>query len=56
MTAGPATILALAAALLAAACWWLIRKPVPTVEVVAMFVFGLALAVVVLAGPLVRLP
>ncbi len=56
MTAGPATVLALAAALLATGCWWLIKKPVPSVEVVAVFVFGLVLAIVVLAGPLVHLP
>lgn len=56
MTFGPATGLAFAAAILATLLWWVIRKPVATVEIVAMFVFGLVLALVVLAGPLVALP
>jgi len=56
MTGGPATLLALAAAVLATFVWWLIKRPQPGGEVLAMFLFGTALALVVLAGPLVRLP
>lgn len=53
MTFGPASLLALAAAALATLLWWLARG---RNEVLAVFLFGLALALVVLAGPLVQLP
>lgn len=57
MTVGPAFILAFAAAVLATLAWWLIHQPKPaTIQTVALFVFGLLLALVTLAGPLVRLP
>ena len=54
MTIGPATVLAAVAAVLATLVWWLVRPRLP--EWAAMFLFGLILVVVVLAGPLVRLP
>lgn len=54
MTAGPATLLALAAAIFAALAWWLVKDRLP--DWAALLVFGLVLALVILAGPLVRLP
>ena len=56
MTFGPATILAFAAAVLATLCWWFVRRPATTSETLAAFVFGLVLASVILAGPLLHLP
>lgn len=57
MTVGPAFILALAAAALATGVWWIIHQPKPAgIQTVALFVFGLLLALVVLAGPLIKLP
>lgn len=56
MTVGPATLLAIAAAVLATFLWWLVKRPQPSGEILAMFLFGVALAVVVLAGPLVHMP
>lgn len=53
MSLGPATLLALAAALLATAVWAFVKDRWP---IVAMFLFGVLLALVILAGPLVRLP
>jgi hypothetical protein len=55
MSVGPATLLAIVAAALATLLWWLAaRLALPAW--VGMFLFGVALAVVVLAGPLIRLP
>lgn len=54
MTAGPATLLALVAAALATLVWWLVRNRLP--DWACMLLFGLILVLVVLAGPLVRLP
>ena len=54
MTFGPATVLALVAALLATLVWWLVRGRLP--DWAALFLFGLILVLVILAGPLVRLP
>lgn len=58
MTFGPAFILAFAAACLATLAWWLIEgAPRDRARsVFAIFVFGLLLALVIAAGPLVRLP
>jgi hypothetical protein len=55
MTIGPATILAIVAAALATLLWWIAaRLALPAW--VGMFLFGIGLAVVILAGPLIRLP
>lgn len=55
MTIGPATILSLIAAVLATLGWWVCgRLALPAW--VGMLVFGLLLVLVMLAGPLVRLP
>jgi len=54
MTAGPATLLALVAAALATLIWWLLRGRLP--DWALQFVFGFILVLVILAGPLVRLP
>lgn len=55
MTFGPATLLAIAAAIIATILWALARR-LAWPEWAAMFLFGAALAVVILAGPLIRLP
>lgn len=55
MSIGPATILAIIAAVLATLLWWAAgRLALP--GWVGMFLFGVALALVIIAGPLVRLP
>ena len=54
MTFGTATLTAAAAALLATLVWVLTAGRLP--DWARMFLFGLLLVVVVLAGPLVRLP
>lgn len=55
MTIGPATIMAIIAAALATLLWWIAaRLALPTW--VGMFLFGIGLAVVILAGPLIQLP
>lgn len=55
MTIGPATVLAIIAAALATLAWWVANKfGLPAW--VGMFLFGLLLVLVMLAGPLVRLP
>lgn len=57
MTFGPATVLAFAAAVLATLVWYLVSSPRPAFNpTLATFLFGLLLALVVLAGPLVRAP
>jgi len=55
MTIGSATLTALAAALLATLEWWIAGR-LSAPGWVTMLVFGLLLVLVVLAGPLVRLP
>ena len=55
MTVGSATLLALAAAVLATLAWW-IAKRLAAPDWVAMLVYGLLLALVIIAGPLVKLP
>ncbi len=55
MSVGPATIMAIIAALLATLLWWIsARLALPAW--VGMFLFGIGLALVILAGPLIRLP
>ena len=55
MTIGPATILAIIAAALGTLLWWAAgRLALPAWA--CMFLFGIGLAVVMIAGPLIRLP
>lgn len=55
MTIGSATLTAVAAAILATLGWWICgRLALPAW--VGIFVYGLLLVLVLLAGPLVRLP
>ena len=55
MSIGSVTLLAIAAAALATLLWWIAaRLALPAW--VGMFLFGVALALVIMAGPLVRLP
>jgi hypothetical protein len=56
MTVGPATFLAAIAALLATLAWALCNWRPTFLPALGMFLFGLILVVVMLAGPLVRLP
>lgn len=55
MTAGSATLTALAAAVLATLVWWIAGK-LGARDWLALGLFGLVLVLVILAGPLVRLP
>lgn len=55
MTFGPASILALVAALLTTIAWF-IGKRLALPEWATMFLFGFFLAIVILAGPLIKLP
>lgn len=55
MTIGPATLMAIIAAALATLLWWIAaRLALPAW--MGMFLFGIGLALVVLAGPLIKLP
>lgn len=54
MSFGPATVIAFAAAALATLVWWLAKGRLP--DWACLFLFGLILVLVILAGPLVRLP
>ncbi len=55
VSVGPATIMAIIAAVLATLLWWIAsRLALPAW--VGMFLFGIGLALVILAGPLIRLP
>ena len=54
MTIGPATLLAAIAAALATLVWWLLKSRLP--DWACMFLFGLILVLVMIAGPLLRLP
>ena len=56
MTFGPAFVLAFAAAILATLAWWLLSNRPPFAPTLATFVFGLLLALVIVAGPLIHLP
>jgi hypothetical protein len=55
MTIGPATLMAIIAAALATLLWW-IGKRLALAEWLCMLLFGIGLAVVILAGPLIKLP
>lgn len=55
MTIGPATILGIIAAALATLVWWIATR-LGAPAWLCQFLFGLLLVLVVLAGPLVRLP
>jgi len=55
MTVGSATLTALAAAVLATLLWWVCGR-LNAPAWVGMLVYGITLIIVVLAGPLVRLP
>jgi hypothetical protein len=55
MTIGPATLLAIIAAALATLLWWIaVHFGLP--QWLCMFLFGVGLAVVIIAGPLLNLP
>ena len=56
MTVGPATILAIIAALLATLLWALCNWKPTFWPTLGMFLFGAALVLVMLAGPLIKLP
>lgn len=56
MTFGPATLTALGAALLATLLWALCNWRPTFWPTLGMFLFGAALAFVVIYGPLLRLP
>lgn len=55
MTVGPATLLAAIAAVLATLVYWVARR-LAAPDWLCMFLFGLCLVVVMLAGPLIKLP
>lgn len=55
MTIGPATVLALIAAGLATLVWWIASR-LAAPAWLCMLVFGLLLALVIIAGPLIKLP
>lgn len=55
MTIGPATLLGIIAAALATLVWWIASR-LAAPAWLCMFLFGLILVVVMLAGPLVKLP
>jgi len=55
MSVGSLTLLAVAASALATLLWWIASR-LSAPAWVCMFLFGVALALVILAGPLVRLP
>lgn len=55
MSIGPATALAIIAAVLATLLWWVAaRLALPAW--VGMFLFAVGLALVIIAGPLIKLP
>ena len=56
MTFGPASGLALVAAVLATLIWWLVSDKPTLKPTLAMFLFGFLLALVVVAGPLIKMP
>jgi len=55
MSIGSVTLLAIAASALATLLWWIAAR-LAAPAWVGMFVYGIALALVILAGPLIRLP
>lgn len=55
MTIGPVTLFSIVAAALATLLWWIaVRLGAPAW--LTMFLFGVGLALVILAGPLIKLP
>ena len=56
MTFGPATLTALGAAILATLLWALCNWRPTFWPTLGMFLFGAALVLVMLVGPLIRLP
>lgn len=56
MTIGPTTLIAIIAAVLATLLWALCNWKPTFWPTFGMFLFGVALALVILAGPLIRLP
>ena len=56
MTIGPATIQALIAAVAATIAWGIFKHFFPQHEWARILAFGVVLALVMLVGPLVRLP
>jgi len=55
MSVGSLTLLSIAASALATLLWWIASR-LSAPAWVCMFLFGVALALVVLAGPLIKLP
>jgi len=55
MSIGSLTLLAIAASALATLVWWIASR-LSAPAWVGMFVYGVALALVIMAGPLIRLP
>jgi len=55
MSIGPATILAIIAAALATLFWWAAARLALPLWV-GMLLFGIGLALVIIAGPLIKLP
>ena len=55
MSIGSVTLLDIAAAALATLVWWIASR-LSAPAWVCMFVYGVALALVIMAGPLIRLP
>ena len=55
MSIGSLTLLAAAAAALAVLAWWIATR-LGAPSWLCLFVYGLLLALVLLAGPLIRLP
>ena len=55
MTIGPATVLALIAAVLATLVYWIARR-LAAPDWLCLLLFGLFLALVIIAGPVVALP
>jgi len=55
MSIGSVTLLAIAAAALATLVWWIASR-LQAAAWLCLFLFGAVLALVIMAGPLIRLP
>lgn len=55
MTIGPASLLAIIAAALATLSYWVCKR-LGANEYITMFIYGFLLVLVMLAGPLIKLP